>query len=318
MQPRRKCTKRQLLSLIGSLSFSTKVIVPGRPFLSCLIKLSTTAHQLDHFVYLNQGIREDLVMWSHFLQGWNGRSFFLEDEFTATPDISLYTDASGVKGYGAYYQGQWFRGDWVPSQLLVQGNETSIAYHELFPIVLAACIWGHNWSQKRILFYCDNKAAVTAIDKGTSSSPLLAKLLRVLTLRSMQGNVLVRASHVPGKTNGIADALSRKQMQMQVLPSGTRGLLSANRNSRGSLTDLDALVQSYQLMVLTDNTARVYHQGARAFFNFCMHYNLPVGGGATPNGIDEQTLLYFAAHCAHHMKLAASTINLYLYGLRNW
>ena len=79
--------------------------------------------------------------------------------------------------------------------------------------MLAACIWGHNRSQKRIVFYCDNKAAVTAINKGTSSSPLIAKLLRVLTLRSMQGNFLVRASHVPGKTNGIADALSRKQMQ---------------------------------------------------------------------------------------------------------
>ena len=70
-------------------------------------------------------------------------------------------------------------------------------------------------------------------------------------------------------------------------------------------------------MALTDNTARVYNKGARAFFNFCMHCNLPVGG-ATPNGIDEQTLLYFAAHCAHHTKLAASTINLYLYALRNW
>ena len=99
-----------------------------------------------------------------------------------------------------------------------------------------------------------------------------------------------------------------------VLPSGTRGLPSANRNSRGSLTDLDALVQSYQLMALTDNTARVYSQGGRGFFNFCMHYNLPVRG-ATPNRIDEQTLLYFAAHCAHHMK---STTNLYLYGLCNW
>ena len=79
--------------------------------------------------------------------------------------------------------------------------------------MLAACIWGHNWSQKHILFYCDNKAAVTVINKGTSSSPLIAMLLWVLTLRSIQGNFLVRASHVPGKTNSIADALSRKQMQ---------------------------------------------------------------------------------------------------------
>ena len=103
MQPRRKCTKRQLLSLIGSLSFSTKVIVPSHPFLSCLIKLSTTLRQMDHFVYLKQGIREDLAMLSHFLQGWDGRSFFLENEFTAIPDISLYTDASRVQRYRAYY-----------------------------------------------------------------------------------------------------------------------------------------------------------------------------------------------------------------------
>ena len=67
-----------------------------------------------------------------------------------------------------------------------------------------------------------------------------------------------------------------------VLLSGTGGLPSANRNSRGSLTDLDALVQSYQLLTLTDNTARVYNKGARPFFNFCMHYNLPVGGGGYP------------------------------------
>ena len=56
----KKCTKRELLSLIGSLSFANKVVVPGCPFLSRLIKLSCTVSQLDHHVYLNQGVREDL------------------------------------------------------------------------------------------------------------------------------------------------------------------------------------------------------------------------------------------------------------------
>ena len=64
----KKCTKRELLSLIGSLSFATKVVVPLRPFLSQLITLSCTASELDHHVYLNQGVGEDLRMWSHFLQ----------------------------------------------------------------------------------------------------------------------------------------------------------------------------------------------------------------------------------------------------------
>ena len=124
-------------------------------------------------------------MWSHFLQHWNGKSFFMEDHSTDAPDLCLYTDASGAHGYGAYFQGHWFRGDWTLSQKLVTNNDTSIAYQELFPIILAASVWGHAWSQKRILFYCDNEAMVTAINKCTSRSPLMAKLLRKLTLCSM-------------------------------------------------------------------------------------------------------------------------------------
>ena len=208
----KKCTKRELLSLIGSLSFATKVVVPRCPFLSRLIKLGCTVSQLDHHVHLNQGVREDLRMWSHFLQHWNGKSFFMEDHYTDAPDLCLYTDASGAHGYGAYFQGHWFRGDWTLGQKLVTNNDTSIAYQELFPIVLAASVWGHAWFQKRILFYCDNEATVTAINKGTSRSPLMAKLLRKLTLCSMLGGFVIRASHVPGKINHIADARSHNQV----------------------------------------------------------------------------------------------------------
>ena len=101
LQSHRKYTKRQLLSLIGSLSFVTRIVVPGRPFLSRLIKLNCTISGLEHFVYLNIAVQEVLNMWSIFLQNWNGRSFFLEDQLTSAPDLSLYTDASGTHGYGA-------------------------------------------------------------------------------------------------------------------------------------------------------------------------------------------------------------------------
>ena len=42
---RRSCTKRQLLSLIGSLSHASRVIRPGRTFLRRLIDLSTTVSE---------------------------------------------------------------------------------------------------------------------------------------------------------------------------------------------------------------------------------------------------------------------------------
>ena len=47
LQSHRICTKRQLLSLTGSLSFATRVVVPGCPFLSQLMKLSCTISGLE-------------------------------------------------------------------------------------------------------------------------------------------------------------------------------------------------------------------------------------------------------------------------------
>ena len=41
----------------------------------------------------------------------------------------------------------------------------------------------------------------------------MSHLLRLLTLKAMSCNFVVRASHVPGKTNSIADALSRNQVE---------------------------------------------------------------------------------------------------------
>ena len=48
----KKCTKRELLSLVGSFSFACKVIVPGRTFLSRMIRLSCTVKELHYHVYL--------------------------------------------------------------------------------------------------------------------------------------------------------------------------------------------------------------------------------------------------------------------------
>ena len=77
------------------------------------------------------------------------------------PDLHFHTDASGTLGYGGYYHPQWFRRDWDPDQLLGAPG-IFISYQELFPIVLAAFIWGSEWSRKQILVFCDNEGTVTA------------------------------------------------------------------------------------------------------------------------------------------------------------
>ena len=49
---KRKCTKRELLSLIDSLSFACRVIHPGRIFLRSVIDLSSSVARLNDHIDL--------------------------------------------------------------------------------------------------------------------------------------------------------------------------------------------------------------------------------------------------------------------------
>ena len=66
------CTKRELLSLIGSLHHAATVVKPGRIFLRRLIDLSKVPKALHHFVRLNPEARSDIQWWQAFACRWNG------------------------------------------------------------------------------------------------------------------------------------------------------------------------------------------------------------------------------------------------------
>ncbi|XP_021349686.1 uncharacterized protein LOC110447998 [Mizuhopecten yessoensis] len=167
-QSRQSCTKRELLQLLGHLNFANKVIIPGKSFISHIIKLSTTIKLLHYHVKLTQECREDIRMWLSFLAQWNGAAIFYDRQITSTDDLQLFTDASGTLGYGGYMQGEWFSEAW-PSSMQEHANseeELSIAFKELYPIVVSAMIWGHLWKGLRIMFMCDNTATVSILHKG--------------------------------------------------------------------------------------------------------------------------------------------------------
>ena len=74
-------------------------------------------------------------------------------------------------------EGFWFARSWAPSQ-----QQKSIAYKELFPVVIAAHVWGHWWCRKHVLFHSDNDAVVHIVNSMTSKVPCLMRLLRNLLL----------------------------------------------------------------------------------------------------------------------------------------
>ena len=150
----KKCRKRELLSLLGTMNFACKAVPAGCFFMQRFIDLSTKARMPQHFLTLNQQARLDLAWWNSFLPTWNGHSFFLDSEWSSSPDMNLFTDAS-LTSYSGLYGGAWLLGKWVGAQL-----NHPIAWKELALIIIASLTWGDQWKGKRVLFQCDNQTIV--------------------------------------------------------------------------------------------------------------------------------------------------------------
>ena len=199
-------TLRSLQSLLGSLNFACRAIVPGRPFLRRLFDLTSGVVSPHHHIRLAKGARRDLQIWIQFLTGFNGRCLMLPAQWQPAAELSLFSDASGA-GAAAMLGSAWFQlrfpDRWLPFHISVK---------EFLPIVLALQVWGPTLANKRLLFHCDNSAVVHVINSQTSKDPSLAALLRRLVLSTLQHNILCNAVHIPGVRNITCDALSRFQL----------------------------------------------------------------------------------------------------------
>ena len=204
---RHKCTKRELLSLIGSLAFAAKVVPPGRTFTRRLIDLSTTGKHLNTVLHLTPEAQADISWWQAYLPSWNGRTLIPDLSWTRAPDFELFTDAAGTIGYGAFFQNQWINGRWSPEQ-----SKLSLTWKELFPIALSCRVWGSRWSQRKLLVHCDNSSVVAVMSSGTSRDPHVSHLVRDIFFSAAKYQFIIFVQHILGVANDVADALSRLQM----------------------------------------------------------------------------------------------------------
>lgn len=215
---RKKVLLKELQSFLGLLAFASRVMPVGRIFSRRLsLAMSGFKSPFSH-IRITSELKDDLLVWSQFLSDYNGRTFFQED-FVFSADIDLYTDAAGAHGFAAIWSTHWCCGGWPPFWVANKATR-NIVLLELFPIVVAFELWGNNFANKRILVNSDNKGVIFAINCLSSKSIFVIKLLRYFVLLCLKLNIWVKAKHVAGKSNLIADALSRFQMTRfrQLLP----------------------------------------------------------------------------------------------------
>ena len=122
-------------------------------------------------------------------------------------DITVYSDVSGSWGCGALWNLHWFNFQW-PDHL----KEWSIAVKELFQVVVAAALYGPQWSGKIVQFVVDNLAVVQVLNSTYSSNNHLMHLIRLLVFLASYHNFWFSSIHISEKNNSLADALSRNHL----------------------------------------------------------------------------------------------------------
>jgi len=149
-----KITLLQLQSLLGSLNFACRVVRPGRAFLRRLYDASTSVKRQHHKIRINKSMKDDLKMWKKFLLSYNGVTVMPDMFWTDNESLELYTDSAGGKGrgFGIYFQGQWKHELW-PDSWLETPLIRNISFLELFPVVVALCLWGNSFANKKRLFF---------------------------------------------------------------------------------------------------------------------------------------------------------------------
>ena len=200
---RSNCTKRELLSLIGKLSFAAKVVKPGRLFLRRLIDLSTTVSRPGHHIHLSKEARADLKWWHEFLIPWNGVSI-IYDSPCAASELELATDACLNFGCGGTFGSHWFYGSWPHAW-----KELDIAPKELFAILVAVYLWKDDLRNKQVILHTDNMACYQVWRSGAAKDPNMMRFMRPLFSLCASHNINLLLHHIPGHCNVLADLLSR-------------------------------------------------------------------------------------------------------------
>ena len=139
-----------------------------------------------------------------FLCSDNGVSI-IPSAVYSPPDHVLSTDAC-LTGCGALCDDYYFHSVF-PENVLEQVSDINCL--ELLTVVVSIKLWGHKWRGLSIEIFCDNSTTVLAINSGASRNGLISTCIRELWLLCARFEIMLRAQHLPGIENRLADYLSR-------------------------------------------------------------------------------------------------------------
>ena len=206
---RRKCTKRELLSIVGRLVHAAKCVPPGRAFTRRLLDLACSVPGPLHRVRLSASARADLRWWAEYLPRWSGTFPLIHPDDRAV-DTVFHTDSSRW-GTGACFGDRWWYIPWPAA--ITQDPSPSMTWLELIPLLVSVVVWGALWEGQRVRVFSDNMGVVGCVSRGWSGDPRIMALLRHLLFVTACRKCVLSVAYVPTAANDAADSLSRGDLR---------------------------------------------------------------------------------------------------------
>ena len=197
------CTVRQLMSLIGLLTATEKQVWLGRlhmrPIQWYLKRHWYVPEVLEKVIPVSKTLHPHLDWWLNEDNVLRGQPLH-----PLCHALQLFTDASNA-GWGAHLADFTARGVWSVQESLLHINVL-----ELKAVFLALKSFKQLCKNRIVLVATDNTTVVSYINKegGMKSGSLCAPLWRILSWCHLR-KIVLRARHIPGHLNVIADKLSR-------------------------------------------------------------------------------------------------------------
>ena len=231
-------------------------------------------------------------------------------------DAMVYSDGSGSWGCGAFYKCHWFQLEWPSrlSPLSITVKERCSQLSQQWHVLVT------NGQGKLLSLLLITKQWFRFSRPLTvETSIYIMHLIQLLVFFAAKYDFWFTASHIPGKLNRAADALSRNNLSVffQQAPQVDSQPYHVHQSLVSLLSQNITWTSEYWIKLFKDTlqlaaglmpaTHKTYLSAEKRYLNFCNSFSI------VPLPTSEETLCYFVA-CLDQ-GLAHSTIRTYLSGI---
>ena len=203
-----EASRRELQQVLGKLLHASRVVRPGRLYVSRMLDTLRRAYVLSSPVPLDSSFKADIVWWHKNLVHWNGISTLSFTSFKNKVALDASTDGwmDGTPGLGGfnYLTCEYFKCP-VPPEM----QDWHICDLELLAHLICAHLWGGSFQGMEVHGLTDNSACEWFLKNQRSRIDKRVRMHRSFTTLQHRLGFLWFPDGVRSKKNVLPDCLSR-------------------------------------------------------------------------------------------------------------